>query len=121
LDLCLPDPSPKNTPKITPRRLIKEDYYFGNLSRADAETMLLHSKSKVFLVRASSNPGCYALSKFDYTAQTLLHLLVVPVGSGGYKITECPDTNIYQTLDDLVNNSPIIAGYFIAKPPPPPE
>jgi len=108
--------SPANTAK---KVLKRDDYFFGNLSRTDAEAMLLSSKSKVFLIRPSSTPACFALSKFDYSTQTLLHLLVVPVASGGYKISDVPDPNVYITLDDLVNKSPMIAGFNAAKPPPP--
>jgi len=106
--------------KSTPKKVHKkDDYFFGNLSRTDAEAMLLSSKARVFLLRTSSTPACFALSKFDYTSQTLLHLLVVPVGSGGYKITDVPDSTVYPTLDDLVNKSPMISGFDAAKPPPP--
>jgi len=94
----------------------EELWYFGPISRPDAEKILVACKANSLLVRNSSMQGCYAVSTYDCSSPGnfyFIHYLVVPDHvKGGYKIEECAvDTKTYPTLTNLINTSPVFANF----------
>lgn len=91
-------PSPAITPARvgmvpTPARVIpvqsnpisalqSQPWYFGNISRTETETILKNCKKNGFLVRDSSQPGCYACSMIDYSKMQVHHTLIVKSPTG---------------------------------------
>jgi len=95
----------------------EELWYYGDIQRQKAEALLISCGANVVLVRNSSVPGCYALSKYDHIRQTMLHLLIKPAGAGaasGYKIEDCNDSTVYRSLVDLLARAPICKGFKFA-------
>lgn len=98
-----------------------EAFYFGELNRTEAESILGNCGQNVLLIRASSIPGCFALSKYQHSSgvhiylpiqisltfvdQRFGHLLIVPVETGGFMLENSEDTRIYNSVADLVYNS----------------
>lgn len=96
-------------------------YYFGTLTRAEAEQWLSGSGQSVLLVRESSVPGHFALSRFDSLQRIFGHELIAPV-SGGFVIKDSPyDKAVYASVDELIRLSPECApfaplGRFVKSP-----
>eukprot|EP01114_Cavostelium_apophysatum_P009152 TRINITY_DN2222_c0_g1_i1.p1 TRINITY_DN2222_c0_g1~~TRINITY_DN2222_c0_g1_i1.p1 ORF type:complete len:799 (-),score=216.79 TRINITY_DN2222_c0_g1_i1:869-2980(-) len=90
---------------------VSKDWYLGSISRVDAEKLLLSCGGDVFLVRTSSVEGCYALSKYFTSTKSFIHFIIAPT-KGGYGLKDCgDDTKSYESLDDLIANSPVTNGF----------
>lgn len=63
--------------------LENESWYFGNISRTEAEEILKKSKLNKYLVRDSSQPGCFACSMIDVSKNAIYHTLIIN-GPNGY-------------------------------------
>jgi len=104
-------------PKQPTKQIIPEElWYFGSISRTDAEQLLIACKVNALLVRTSSMQGCYAVSTYDCSTpgkHYFIHYLVLfDEAKGGFKLEESPiDTNIYSSLTSLINESPVFAMY----------
>lgn len=92
----------------------KSHWYYGEINRVDAESILEACGTNSFLVRTSSVPGRFALSQFDAKADKFIHFLIVPEPSGGFKIENSDDSNVYPSMDDLIFRSPILKGFQAA-------
>jgi len=88
----------------------QSEWYFETMQRIEAENLLTSFTSNCFLIRPSSTPGSFAVSKFDYGTQKLGHWVVAP-SNGGFVIKDSPDKNVYPTLVDLVHNTPELSTY----------
>jgi len=96
-----------NTNKPAPR------YYFGNISRQEAEDILLKStKERVFLVRDSSKAGNYALSKYDPSdkVKKFGHLLIA--SDPDWHVKESRDLFHYASLEELISKTILLHGYI---------
>jgi len=94
---------------------IARDWFMGNISRVDAEKILLGCGVDCFLVRNSSVERCYALSKYFVASKSFIHFIISPTQSGGYHLKECAeDSASYASLEQLINNSPITRGFISA-------
>src|SRR5690349_14121170 len=87
----------------------KYDWYFGDLDRTSAET-ILQGYTSSFLVRSSSMPQHYAISLVDQN-NVLTHALVRPVENlgkvTGYYIQDDPQ-KIFNTMLELIQFSPLL-------------
>jgi len=91
---------------------VSKDWYYGDISRPDAEKILISCGTMCFLVRTSSVEHCYALSKFFSDTSHFIHYIIAPTPTG-YGLKDClDDTASYATLDDLINNTPVIRGFI---------
>lgn len=88
---------------LDPRGIIAE-WYFGDIRRPDAEDLLIKKQFNVFLVRTSTTQpgsylardtsfdliraGAYAISLYNHSDRSMLHLLVNPTADGKSLIGE---------------------------------
>ena len=88
------------------------EWYFGPITRQEAEDILKSIGGDSFLIRTSSTiPGCYVLSRWTAADETMIHYIVKPAG-GGYEITDCPtDYGKYLSLAHMVEASPTVKNY----------
>lgn len=87
-------------------------YYFGNISRQEAEDILSKStKEKVYLVRDSSKGGNYALSKYDPSdkVKKFGHLLIA--SEPDWHVKESRDMFHYASLEELISKTILLHGY----------
>jgi len=95
--------------------------FHGLLSREDAERAILAMGSPCFLLRSSSVRDCFALTLSRSNSDgntTVMHYLIYPRNGKGLSIQDCDeDQGIYQSLFDLVNQSPLLKGYLPVSSP----
>ena len=89
-------------------------WFCGSLSREATETILLKCKERVFLVRESSQAGAFSLSKYDPFYPTpsdrFGHLLIGR--DPKWHLKSSRDANFYNTIDELIKNTPILEGFI---------
>lgn len=86
-------------------------WYFGHISRVDAEEILKTSEGAVQLIRESSIPGCYALSQWEPKTNRFFHILISPLADQGYTMEDCPDTNVYRSVEEILTTSTECQGF----------
>jgi len=86
-------------------------WFYGNISRVEAEQILIKCQKDTFLVRTSSKPGNFALSKYFHTRQSYIHFLVSPVQPSGYVLVDSDDNGTYPTICHLLAISPECTGF----------
>lgn len=92
------------------QQLNQKLWLYGNLDRASAENLLISGgNGNYFLIRASSVPNCYALSKCSNFQ--VWHLVIQPA-SEGYVIQDSNDKAAYPSLDLLVQETPELKGFL---------
>jgi len=79
--------------------LQSKPWFRPELSRDQAEQLLLNAPNGDFVIRSSSQPNCVALSYKD-TKSHIDHALIVKNPSGGYKLTD--EETTYPTLQVLL-------------------
>lgn len=67
----------------------REDWFFGQLSRAQAEKCLLNTSCDLFLIRCSSQSNAYAFSKYSLVAHTFIHFVIEQMPDGVFMIRDC--------------------------------
>lgn len=97
-----PDPTPYQpvfpTKQPQKKELDTSLWFYPNVTRSQAEQILLSCRVNVLLVRKSSMEGCYAVSTYDCSTPNnhfIVHYLVVPE-SGGYRIEETMGNGLTQ-------------------------
>ncbi|PRP80198.1 f-box/WD repeat-containing protein 7-like isoform 1 [Planoprotostelium fungivorum] len=70
-------------------------WYMGQWSREKAEEMLMKRGVDCLVVRSSSIPGCFALTKYFGTTKTFQHLLII-TNEGRYLIKDSFDHSTYR-------------------------
>lgn len=79
-------------------------------NKKNLEQLLYAAGPNTFLVRRSSQPGCYALS--IHMQDSFIHWILAPNGTN-YFIQNCnEDKNEYPSMIDLVAKTPILSGYY---------
>lgn len=91
-------------------KLKREWWFFGDISRVDAEDLLISCNSNVVLFRNSSHSIGYALSRYDYDHQKMVHFLIQE-SLEGYKINDSTDPFTYKSLEDMIQCSPICKSF----------
>lgn len=94
------------------QKLEDMNWYFGDLGRPAAETILEKFQKDCFLVRNSSKPNHYALSLYSFRLQKVSHTLIVPLELEVpyYQLQDVP--NLYTSVPDLVNRCPLLKNYY---------
>ena len=103
-----------NTNLFQSKSVLKDskEWYYGSINRLESEGILDKCPENSFLVRTSSVPGCYALSRCTVSTKVFIHYVITPVTDGYSVQNACPpDSTVYQTLGDLVANTPVLTGY----------
>jgi len=99
---------PLNRGEEQPKPIESNDWYY-NTSRENAENILKSCKqANVFLVRPSSVPGKYTISRYQPFAQkeVMVHLLV---NSKPWQIENAEgDRAVYSSLDELLSKTPVL-------------
>uniref|UniRef100_A0A2L2XWC2 Tyrosine-protein kinase n=1 Tax=Parasteatoda tepidariorum TaxID=114398 RepID=A0A2L2XWC2_PARTP len=96
----------------------EEEWFFGEVVRADAERLLLQPEnaSGTFMVRNSRIPGAYALSIKDITADTneivVRHYKIKTLDRGGYFISK---ESTFDTLQQLIAHYKVSANGLCRK------
>jgi SH2 domain len=86
--------------------------WFFSVNRTTAEAQLAAMGADSFLVRPSSVPHCFALSKFNQQSQTHQHFLISIAGDGSVRLQDSQkDHEVYQSLPELVQRSMELAGF----------
>jgi len=73
-----------------------------------------------FLIRNSSQPGCFVLSLFNYAESNVFHVVIQPSSTGSLLLKEGKETREYNSLQDLVEgleNHPVWKMYQPISPP----
>jgi hypothetical protein len=91
-------------PLAHPRGKESADWLFLSINRAQAEKSLAECKEGAFLVRSSSVPNCFALSRWKPGGQHE-HFIIAPA-EGGFIIQDSGDFNVYPSLNDLIASTP---------------
>jgi hypothetical protein len=88
-------------------------YYFGNITRQEAEQILAQSTSeRVFLVRDSSKAGNYALSKYDPLEQVKKYGHLLITSEPDWFVKESRDLFHYSSLEELISKTILLHGYI---------
>eukprot|EP01119_Soliformovum_irregulare_P016698 TRINITY_DN4874_c0_g1_i3.p1 TRINITY_DN4874_c0_g1~~TRINITY_DN4874_c0_g1_i3.p1 ORF type:complete len:1171 (-),score=313.30 TRINITY_DN4874_c0_g1_i3:15-3527(-) len=84
-------------------------WFYGKISRTDAEQLLISSRRNTLMVRSSSMEGCYAISTYDCSDRNhcfFVHYLVLP-SPRGFKLEDpTVDGGEYSSLLNLIDLSP---------------
>jgi SH2 domain len=82
--------------------LTKEPWFHGDLSSEEVEELLRGQPVGTFLIRFSSQPGCYA-SSFVTDRNTIGKSLIKKV-PGGYRIEQSANQQVYPLVKELVKD-----------------
>lgn len=88
-------------------RLSEMDWYFGNISRKEADEILAKSTRHTFLIRESSVPDCYACSVYNFNIKYFLFVFFFflefrkEMRSDGVSISERKENSLNGS-DDVV-------------------
>eukprot|EP01119_Soliformovum_irregulare_P002844 TRINITY_DN1309_c1_g1_i1.p1 TRINITY_DN1309_c1_g1~~TRINITY_DN1309_c1_g1_i1.p1 ORF type:complete len:1067 (-),score=334.98 TRINITY_DN1309_c1_g1_i1:55-3186(-) len=85
-------------------------WFFESMDRVTAQDSLKSTGNPSFLIRTSSVPGCYALSKWS-PIDGFIHHIVARNNSHRWFIEDAPDSFDYETLEELVLNSQVLRGF----------
>eukprot|EP01119_Soliformovum_irregulare_P006204 TRINITY_DN1800_c0_g3_i1.p1 TRINITY_DN1800_c0_g3~~TRINITY_DN1800_c0_g3_i1.p1 ORF type:complete len:1273 (-),score=487.08 TRINITY_DN1800_c0_g3_i1:23-3841(-) len=87
-------------------------WYYEDINRADTERLLSSSGQNALLIRTSSVPGNFALSRYDASSETFSHQLIAQA-PGGFRIEDSPnDNSIYPSIQAVVSTSPDCSGFI---------
>lgn len=78
--------------------------------RENAENILVQCGSNAFLIRTSSIQNCFSLSKIIAKEQAFIHYLIMKIPEG-FIIQSSSDTNIYNSISELIQNSKELIDY----------
>jgi len=101
----------------------KEDddaYWYKQVDRVEAEQLLRKEDFDCFLIRNSSQPGCFVLSMFNFAESNVFHIVIQPSSTGSLLLKEGKETREYNSLQDLVEgleNHPVWKMYQPISPP----
>jgi len=103
--------STRTKPKKAPE-LSEQEWYFGNIDRTAAETILTQCNEDTFLVRDSSKgKDYYALSFFKFKDQKISHTLIIPLEYGKKYYQLQDSARMYSSVVDLITKCPELSGY----------
>lgn len=91
------------------QNLFTKRWFHGDIDLQTAQTRLAGTEPGMFLIRFSSNPGSYALSKIieQNNEQTIVHVRISHHPSSKYSFTLDDKTYEFDSLDELVK-SPVL-------------
>jgi hypothetical protein len=70
--------------------------------RVEAESLLSRANADVFMIRGSSQPGCFSLSMWDNSKRQCSHVLIKTEGNK-LMLTDSR-AKLYDNIDDLVDD-----------------
>jgi len=83
-------------------KLIRTDWFHGDLSKTEAESRLRNERIGTYLVRFSANnPGCYVISRVS-SDKSPKHVLIVHNKDGSFSLKGAKDQKTYATFDELL-------------------
>jgi len=108
-----PTPSKATTPSNIGGIRLNPLWFYGEMSRSDAETRLKAFPSvNVFLIRYSSSVQSYTISKWLPAKQKFYHCIVRASPSDGkFRLEESLDKDSYPSLEDVVAKSSEVRGF----------
>lgn len=111
-----PSSSPKsggNVPASVGGIRLNPLWFYGEMSRSDAETRLkAFPNVNVFLIRYSSSVQSYTISKWLPSKQKFYHCIVRASPSDGkFRLEESLDKDSYPSLEDVVAKSSEVRGF----------
>lgn len=86
------------------------DCYHGSISKEIAEKLVNQSQVNCYLLRTSDVRGCFILTYWN--KKEVVHSLISPKSSGGYSLQDCEDIKVYNTIQQLIQNTPILKGFI---------
>jgi len=89
---------------VTMQNLCTKRWFHGDISQEQAETQLTGTEPGTFLIRLSSNPGCFALSSMIENHQQQKVIVHIRIAQKARKYSFVLDDNLYdfESLDELV-------------------